>query len=194
MVSKLLLAVREVLTEAVHTGVKESTLARLREQYNAIRDGLGPHKTPGEYGAVPMDPYSHTPGFTGAQQPGMTGQVKEDFIARIGEMGLTVREGEIHFDPRLVTYDEFLTVESVLHYWDIGGSPQIVELAAGTLAFSFCQIPVVVHRSGTNRIEISSGAEMRHVAQGLSLNRDVSSRIFQRSGEITRIDVYFGMA
>ena len=194
MVSKLLLAVREVLTEAANSGCKESTLARLRGQYNGIRDGLGPHKTPGEFGAVPMDPYSHTPGFTGAQQPGMTGQVKEDFIARLGEMGLTVRGGEIHFDPRLVTREEFLTADGALHYWDVGGHPQIVQLEAGTLAFTFCQVPVVVHRSGTERIEISDGAETRHVMQGLGLNREVSSRIFQRDGEVTRLDVYFGMA
>ena len=60
MVSKLLLAVREVLTEAVHDGAKASTLARLREQYNDIRDGLGPHKTSGEFGAVPMVPDTPT--------------------------------------------------------------------------------------------------------------------------------------
>jgi len=28
----------------------------------------------------------------------------------------------------------------------------------------------------------------------LGLNREVSSRIFQRDGEVTRLDVYFGMA
>ncbi len=38
------------------------------------------------YGAIPTDPYSHTPGFAGAQQPGMTGPVKED-ICRLGELG-----------------------------------------------------------------------------------------------------------
>ena len=33
-----------------------------------------------------MDPYSHTPGGAGAKQPGMTGQVKEEVITRLGEL------------------------------------------------------------------------------------------------------------
>ena len=40
---------------------------------------FGKVKTVRSYGAFPSDPYSHTPAHAGAQQPGMTGQVKEDF-------------------------------------------------------------------------------------------------------------------
>ena len=49
---------------------------RLGELYYRVRDGLGFNKTPAEYGAFPTDPYSHTPGHGGAQQPGhdRTGQ------------------------------------------------------------------------------------------------------------------------
>ena len=36
------------------------------------------NKTPEEYGAFPFDAYSHTPYNSGAKQPGMTGQVKEE--------------------------------------------------------------------------------------------------------------------
>ena len=45
------------------------------------------------YGAFPTDPYSHTPAGKGAQQPGMTGQVKEDVISRFGELGVEVKNG-----------------------------------------------------------------------------------------------------
>ena len=40
-----------------------------------------------EYGAFPTDPYSHTPAHAGAQQPGMTGQVKEELLTRPARVG-----------------------------------------------------------------------------------------------------------
>ena len=58
-------------------------------------EGIGVNKSPELYGAFPTDPYSHTPAGKGAQQPGMTGQVKEDVISRFGELGVEVNNGII---------------------------------------------------------------------------------------------------
>ena len=58
-------------------GAIEDALADL---YLRIRAGIGYEKTVSEYGAFPTDPYSHTPQHMGAQQPGMTGQVKEQVL------------------------------------------------------------------------------------------------------------------
>ena len=55
------------------------------------------HKSPELYGAFPTDPYSHTPAGKGAQQPGMTGQVKEDILSEVLEIGVFVKEGLIQF-------------------------------------------------------------------------------------------------
>ena len=66
--------------------------------YFKIRSGLSASKTPKEYGAFPFDPYSHTPSHSGAQQPGMTGQVKEEILTRFGELGCFVNDGCIMFD------------------------------------------------------------------------------------------------
>ena len=90
MVSKLLLAVDEALLTAIAQGKSSAIIGRLKAHYLEIREGIGVHKTPSEYGAVPSDPYSHTPGFAGVQQPGMTGQVKEDVITRLSEMGVQI--------------------------------------------------------------------------------------------------------
>ena len=68
------------------------------EALHEINEGIGVHKSPSLYGAFPTDPYSHTPANKGAQQPGMTGQVKEDVISRFGEMGINIRQGKISFD------------------------------------------------------------------------------------------------
>ena len=74
-----------------------------------MRGGLGFNKTPVEYGAFPADPYSHTPKHAGAQQPGMTGQVKEEILTRFGELGLRVSDGTVRFEPSLLRPSEFNT-------------------------------------------------------------------------------------
>jgi hypothetical protein len=193
MVSKLLLAALEALSDAVRNGADEDTLSRLRAHYSDIRSGLGTHKSPEVYGAVPTDPYSHTPGFAGAQQPGMTGQVKEDIIARLGEMGITVSSGKIRFVDQLITADEFLDVPSIFNYWDVNGKSQSLELGADTLAFTFCQIPVVAHRSAERKILVTRADGTKDSLAGLSLNTSVSREIFKRTGSIQRVDVFFAL-
>jgi hypothetical protein len=76
----LLLAVQEIFwADRESTSAGNSAIShKLRETYYRVREGLGFNKSPLHYGAFPTDPYSHTPGHSGAQQPGMTGQVKED--------------------------------------------------------------------------------------------------------------------
>ena len=100
MVAKLLLAVQERVFEAADKAAPE--LQALKAHYRNVRDGLGYRKGAAAYGAFPADPYSHTPGEGGAQQPGMTGQVKEEILTRWGELGLRVMQGRIRFDPVLL--------------------------------------------------------------------------------------------
>ena len=119
MVSKLLLAVGENI--AAYSRQKElqslpsdPTFLRLSDHYRAIREGIGSHKSPDEYGSFPFDPYSHTPSMAGVQQPGMTGQVKEDILNRFFELGVSVHNGQITFAPQMLTESDFLDNE--LHF------------------------------------------------------------------------------
>jgi len=100
MVAKLLLAVQECVFEAADRRAPQ--LPVLQAYYRRVRDGLGYRRGAAAYGAFPADPYSHTPGEGGAQQPGMTGQVKEEILTRWGELGLRVRDGRVRFDPVLL--------------------------------------------------------------------------------------------
>jgi len=100
MVAKLLLAVQEQVFEAADAAAPE--LPALVAFYRRVRDGLGYRKSAADYGAFPADPYSHTPGEGGAQQPGMTGQVKEEVLTRWGELGLRMSGGRLHFKPVLL--------------------------------------------------------------------------------------------
>jgi hypothetical protein len=192
MVSKLLLAVQEVLDRAGCTGEDAVLIECLHSHYMEIREGIGVHKTPEVYGAMPTDPYSHTPGFAGVQQPGMTGQVKEDLITRFGEMGAAVEDGRLVFRPHLVNRSEFLTVAKTFRFYDLDGQERSLDLQPGTLAFTTCQVPVVVHQSGPPRIEITGADGSRRTIQGLSLDPEVSAGLFERDRTVCRLDVFFG--
>ena len=84
MVSKLLLATFEITKKAADKKEDKDLIGRLLYHYYEINEGIGVNKSPELYGAFSTDAYSHTPGGKGAQQPGMTGQVKEDLLSRWG--------------------------------------------------------------------------------------------------------------
>ena len=193
MVSKLLVAVQESLDRAACADEDAAVVDRLRRQYDEIREGIGVHKPPEVYGAIPTDPYSHTPGFAGVQQPGMTGQVKEDLISRLGEMGVAVSQGRLGFRAHLVSRGEFLSEPGTFRFYDIEGRERDIELGPGTLAFTFCQTPVVAHRSGPARIDVRRTDGSRQTVEGLELETETSSAVFERSGAIQRLDVFFGL-
>lgn len=101
MVSKLQLAVAENIVRFEQED--PSVVPALVGYYRDIREGVGAHKSAADYGAFPFDPYSHTPFFAGAQQPGMTGQVKEDILSRFIELGIREKEGVITLSRTMST-------------------------------------------------------------------------------------------
>jgi hypothetical protein len=187
MVSKLLLAVQDV--QATSTG---TTAEALRAHYEQVRDGIGVHKSPAVHGAIPIDPYSHTPGFAGAQQPGMTGQVKEDVIGRIGELGLTVSSGRIGFRPDLVRRAEFRSAPGVLRFVDLSGRRRELPVPAGAYGFTFCQVPVIVHSGGPAGITLTAADGGQTTAAALELDARTSAAVFARTGATTEIVVHLG--
>jgi hypothetical protein len=191
MVSKLLLAVQEVLERAIVANEDTTHVQPLLSHYYEIREGIGVHKSPELYGAIPIDPYSHTPGFAGAQQPGMTGQVKEDLISRLGEMGVVVEDGRICFQRLLVKRNEFLADARSFQFYDLDGQQRSLDLDSGTLAFTACQVPVIEHQSGPQRIKITRADGSINSIQALALDAETSAAVFERTGAVRRLDVFF---
>jgi hypothetical protein len=191
MVSKLLLAIQENFFAASDSGADEETCARLGSLYYAVRDGIGFNKTPSEYGAFPMDPYSHTPKHAGAQQPGMTGQVKEEVLTRFGELGVRVRDGAVHFEPGLLREIEFPEEPRSFRYLDVKGDWQDIDLPAAALAFTWCQVPVVYRLEDTDAPRLTLVLEYGRTQElrKLSLSDSMSAELFQRSGHIRQINV-----
>ena len=190
MVSKLQLAVYEVTSKAIKSKDDKKTIGKLFDHYFEINEGIGVNKSPDLYGAFPTDPYSHTPFGRGAQQPGMTGQVKEDIISRFGELGLRVFDGKISFDPSILRKDEFNLTESVFKYVDYNSKIKLMNLNKNTLAFSICQVPVIYHLSKSEEIEITfvNGDSKR--ISGNEIDEINSKKIFERNNEIEKIDVF----
>ena len=155
MVSKLLLAVQETCLRAIKDKESDETTGKLLEHYYEIYEGIGVHKSPELYGAFPTDPYSHTPAGKGAQQPGMTGQVKEDILCRFGELGVFVDNGEILFNPVLLQKEEFLKEPEIFNYIDVEGNEKAIELEQNTLGFTYCQIPVIYQLVGKENIQLT---------------------------------------
>lgn len=187
MVSKLLLAVQECCLKAIESQENETLIGKLLEHYHEINQGIGVHKSPTLYGAFPTDPYSHTPAGKGAQQPGMTGQVKEDILCRFGELGVFVRAGQLCFNPCMLRKEEFLSGPQVFHYVDVHAQRQHVKIDEGSLCFTYCQVPVVYKLAMENRLEVLYQDGTALAFEGLSLPAPVSRQVFQRTGDVLQI-------
>ena len=189
MVSKLRLAVQETCLVAIEEKADPAISGRLLDHYYEIDAGIGVHKPPELYGAFPTDPYSHTPKHRGAQQPGMTGQVKEDILARFGELGVFVREGKIFFNPCLLRKEEFLKEAALFECYSIRGEKELIPVNAGQLAFTVCQVPVIYNISDNEKI-IITGIDGRIIEfEGKGLDTFTSNMIFSRTGNIKTIEV-----
>ncbi|GAC30770.1 hypothetical protein [Brumicola pallidula] len=194
MVSKLLLAVQEVAIRSVHEEGKSATSQALIAHYYNVRLGIGFNKTPQEYGAFPADPYSHTPKHAGAQQPGMTGQVKEELLTRMGELGCFVTKGRVSFDPFLLRAQEFTTQATTFRYLDINEAWKTINLDSNSLAFTWCQVPVIYSVSNNDDAQMTIYSEhgKKHIVMANELDQQFSQMLFARSGGIVRIDVSIG--
>jgi hypothetical protein len=195
MVSKLLLATQELYFKAIKMNENIETLKELGNLYYKIRSGLSSDKTPEQYGAFPYDPYSHTPYKRGAQQPGMTGQVKEEIITRMGELGCTINNGKLIFNPKLLRISEFLTENATFSYVNVNQKMSELKLIQNQLAFTYCQVPIVYELKDIEQnISILYTDNEIEIIRGDSLTKEISEEIFSRSGNIKEIKVCLNSA
>jgi hypothetical protein len=119
----------------------------------------------------------------------MTGQVKEEILTRWGELGLRVTDGTITFDTALLRDGEFLTGDGTFSYIDTTGTTRSLDLRAGSLAFTFCQTPVVYLRGGEAAIQVRYRDGCDEDISGSTLSADVTARVFSRDSTVERIEV-----
>jgi hypothetical protein len=189
MVAKLLLAVQEAFWQARTRGESMETQNALADAYYRVRAGLSSDKTPAEYGAFPTDPYSHSPSHMGAQQPGMTGQVKEEVLTRWGELGIRIEDGTIEFDPILLRRREFLAEDRQWTYYDVAARKQTLTVPSDALAFTYCQVPIIYRLGESGSVKVAKADGSVSTFSNLRLDRDTSVAVFERKGEIEVIEV-----
>lgn len=173
MVSKLMLAAQEVTLNAAASGEPHDVVQRLVSCYFSIQGGLGFRKPPADYGAFPSEAYSHSPSHAGAQQPGLTGQVKEGILCRFGELGVRFENGCLGFRPRLLRDAEFAE-------------------PSGTISFTLARIPVSYKRSmnlddAIATVIFDDGSELK--LTGAVLDAGLSGEIIRHTGRVSRIEV-----
>jgi len=191
MISKLLLVVQENFFVALTEGADEETRNRLGRLYCRVRAGLGFNKTPDEYGAFPTDPYSNTPKHARAQQPGMTGMVKEEVLTRFGELGVRVNEGGVNFELALLRAREFVAGPQTFRFLDVDGQWQELTVPESGLAFTWCQVPFVYRLDDSAEpavtVTLDDGSHL--TPTGLTLPTELSAELFLRSGRIRQIEL-----
>jgi hypothetical protein len=190
MVSKLSLAVQETCLRAIDENANTKVVDRLIQHYYDINEGIGVHKPPQQYGAFPTDPYSHTPMNKGAQQPGMTGQVKEDILCRIGELGVSVQNAQLVFQPRLLKRDEFLKEEIEAIAVDVTGKEQIIHLEKDSLLFTYCQVPIIYLISDSEGVDIERNDGTKNSYGVFELNETDTASVINRNGAVKLIKMY----
>ena len=190
MISKLLLATQENYFLVKNSNSPDKKIIKnLGKYYYKIRNGLSAAKTPKEYGAFPFDPYSHTPSHSGAQQPGMTGQVKEEILTRFGELGCFVRDGCLIFDTSLLLKEEFLIEKRIFTYFDILKKKLSLEIRKGQLAYTFCQVPILYNLSNKDtKLKLTLNDSSKFQIKSNKIDKEMSRSIFNREGLIKIIE------
>jgi len=183
MVSKLVLAAGENFTAMASVKPFAKETKELSHIFHELKDGIGVEKSPVDYGAFPTDAYSHTPGFAGVQQPGMTGQVKEDFISRFTELGVDFSGGEVSFNPKLLQKSEFLDAETV---WEL--PHKTLTLTKKQLGFTLCTVPIIYEHTNYEAVTVYYENGDRYTFENTTkLSREISRSLFRREGKIDKI-------
>ena len=193
MVSKLIVAIQENVMRAEVLADRPAIQA-LSDYYFRVRAGLGFCKSAEQYGAFPTDPYSHTPQHVGAQQPGMTGQVKEGILLRFCELGVQVRAGKLQFRPTLLQKEEFLEHPTRMEYYDTNQRLGHIDLETGQLAFTLCQTPIIYTlQSGNPLICVVQMDGTQQTFASEALDEATTQSLLSRDGKIRRIEVGVGL-
>jgi hypothetical protein len=112
----------------------------------------------------------------------------------MGELGCFVTNGKVSFDPFLLRAQEFTTQATTFRYLDINEAWNTIDLNSGSLAFTWCQVPVIYSISNNDDalMTIYSEDGEKHTMMANELDQEFSQMLFARSGGIVRIDVSIG--
>ena len=172
MVAKLLLAVQEAYWDAVERGDDASVIARLAAAHPEDPRGLRP---PGDTRHLRRDPDGLLLAHTRTRRrgaTGMTGQVKEEILARFGELGLHVTEGRLLLAPGLLPPGDVLAPDE----------------RDGSAELTVCAVPVRIETGPSDTVTVERADGTSETLDGLELDAERSRRPFTRAGRSPECD------
>lgn len=121
----------------------------------------------------------------------MTGQVKEEVLARFGELGLRIVDGKAYFQTDLLRKCEFLTTAKQFRYLDVNDQWQELSIAENGLAFTWCQVPIVyqLDDSCSSHLKVLWADGVETTSEGLALSAENSRDLFLRNGKIKQLSL-----
>jgi hypothetical protein len=119
----------------------------------------------------------------------MTGMVKEEVLTRQMELGWFIENGCIVFDFLLLDRNELLAEPAPFVYRNVHGKPERIQLPAGSLAYTICQVPVVLQSSEEPCIKVHYTGSSVQPIDGYVLDSGNSRHIFQRDGVVHHLVV-----
>jgi hypothetical protein len=78
----------------------------------------------------------------------------------------------------------------MFHYVTVNKEHKTFAPAIGSLCFTVCQVPVIYRLSTENHLEIEKNDGTLSKYDSLYLDKETSTQIFSRTGEIASITVY----
>ena len=187
MVSKLLVSVQEAWWQATTPAPSEPCSSVWRRTTTMCGAACRSTNRSRNTARCPPTPTPIRPRHLGAQQPGMTGQVKEEIITRLGEVGLRVREGELVVEPRLLRRRELLDAPTRWSFVGPGQTPTELDVPSRSVAVTVAQVPVILTVGDTSTVEVVYADGRREPRAGNSLGPEASAALFAREGEIASV-------
>ncbi len=191
MVSKLLLAIQENIYAFMDKPNAQKDVYDMMQHYYHIRAGIGLEKSPKAYGAFPTDAYSHTPSHTGVQQPGLTGQVKEDVLNRWAVLGVQVKGGCILINPILFRQEEMLQQQEIFRYIDVKGNLHRESFDPQTFAFTYCGTLFIYKSAEQTSLQVILHDKQVVDCDDLQIDSHLSSEIFKRTGYVAQVQLNY---
>ena len=75
-------------------------------------------------------------------------------------------------------------------YFDLAKEKKEIPLSPGSMAFTYCQVPIVYTLADEQRIHIEFQDGSNETIMGNKLPKELSSAVFERDGNVRKLEVF----
>jgi hypothetical protein len=101
-----------------------------------------------------------------------------------------IQNGVMYFDTSLLKETEYLEAPAKFEYFNVMGEKNSLPLTKDSLAFTYCQVPIVFSKNkGKVCIDVSYTDGQKKTFQASGLDSDTTLELFSRNNVIEKIVV-----